>query len=116
MREDVRGLPHVGALTKAFPSYVVLPLQFEIVVGGRVTPLPSQFARCLTLTTFSFCDVGWAAGTTCKNGLPGLQVGDACCKQECRQCGGVDCSTLALEDGLTAAEYVCLVLGERRLL
>lgn len=45
--------------------------------------------------------------STCFNGIPGLQVGDACCDPGCTKCGGVNCSQEAVSIGLT--EQHCCV-------
>lgn len=42
--------------------------------------------------------------TVCSNGISGIQVGDACCRAGCTQCGGTKCSTNTGTSGYGAAE------------
>ena len=44
-------------------------------------------------------------GPLCSNGVPGIEsFNGACCMAECGQCGGIGCSTVALDIGLGSAE------------
>lgn len=44
------------------------------------------------------------ADTVCINGISGIQVGDACCRAGCAQCGGTECSTITGVSGFGATE------------
>lgn len=70
------------------------------------TPTPATPAPTAASRDGLGTDSSTSEGETpmCNNGIPGLQVGDACCLAACSQCGGVECSQNAAEDGLTAAE------------
>ena len=44
-------------------------------------------------------------GPVCSNGVPGIEsYKGACCVAECGQCGGIGCSTVAMDLGLGSAE------------
>ncbi|CAM9949891.1 unnamed protein product, partial [Scytosiphon promiscuus] len=48
-----------------------------------------------------------SAGTTpvCSNGIPGIEsFKGACCDYRCGQCGGIGCSTVAIDLGLGSAD------------
>ncbi|CAM9408038.1 unnamed protein product, partial [Hapterophycus canaliculatus] len=79
--------------------------------SSAVTTAPDASLSTSTPTTTPTTP-GSTAGTTglgspaptsdsmCTNGIPGYQVGDACCTPGCAQCGGPECSTSSLSKGL----------------